>query len=152
MAIGERIGAWRDDGTLGQVVRFGVTGLGVTLFYSAVYWPLATYGHRIVSLGRPHGRGGALWPIIAVVVAFLAATVVGNVAHGRISFKGHGTRDERTAHRFFLVQLLGFSLNELFTWALTGPLLHGPTWWPIVPAIFVTPLVTFGLQRNWVYA
>ena len=60
-------------------------------------------------------------------------------------------RDERTAHRFLLVQLLGFGLNQVFIWVLTGPLLHGPTWWPLVPAVFVTPLVTFGLQRNWVY-
>ena len=36
-------------------------------------------------------------------------------------------------------------LNEAFTWVLTGPL-HGPTWWPLIPAIFVTPLATFAAQ------
>ena len=30
---------------------------------------------------------------------------------------------------------------------LTGPL-HGPTWWPLIPAIFVTPLATFALNRQ----
>jgi putative flippase GtrA len=142
-----RLKAMRDSGVLGQLVRFGVTGVAVTLFYAAVYWPIATFGHRIVHLGP-----GAVWPLIAVVVAFLSATAVGNVAHSRFSFRGHGRRDARTAQRFFVVQLLGFGLNALFTWVLTGPLVHGPAWWPLVPATFVTPLVTFGLQRQWVFA
>jgi putative flippase GtrA len=137
----------RDNEVLGQLLRFGVTGLGVTAFYAAVYWPIATFGDRLVDLG-----GGAVWPLIAVVIAFLSATAVGNVAHSRISFRGHGTRSARTAHRFFCVQLFGFGLNALFTWVLTGPLVGGPTWWPLVPAIAVTPLATFWLQRNWVYA
>ena len=50
------------------------------------------------------------------------------------------------------MQLFGFGLNQAFIWLLTGPLMHGPTWWPLVPAVFVTPLVTFALQRNWVFA
>ncbi len=129
-----------------QLVRFGVTGLAVTVFYSAVYWPIATYGHRVFHLGE-----GAVWPLIAVVIAFVSATAVGNVAHSRISFKGHGSRDATTAHRFFVVQLFGFGLNAIFTWVATGPLLHGPTWWPLVPAVAVTPLVTFGLHRYWVF-
>lgn len=137
---------------LAQLVRFGITGVGVTLFYAAVYWPIATYGHGLVSLGGRQGRGGAAWPLIAGVIAFGAATAVGKVAHSRISFKGHGGRSARTAHRFLVVQLLGFGMNQAFIWLLTGPLVHGPTWWPLVPAVFVTPLVTFGLQRNWVFA
>jgi putative flippase GtrA len=28
---------------------------------------------------------------------------------------------------------------------------NGPTWWPLVPAIFVTPLATFFLNRQWVF-
>lgn len=147
-----RATAFVESGVLAQLIRFGITGVAVTLFFAAVYWPIATYGHYLLPLGGPHGRGGALWPLIAGVIAFVAATAVGNVAHSRISFKGHGTRDERTAHRFLIVQLLGFGLNQGFIWLLTGPLVHGPTWWPLVPAVFVTPLVTFGLQRNWVFA
>jgi putative flippase GtrA len=41
-------------------------------------------------------------------------------------------------------------LNEIFTWVLTGPM-HGPTWWPLIPAIFVTPLATYVLNRQWVF-
>jgi putative flippase GtrA len=131
---------------IGQLIRFGVTGVAVTLLYAAVYWPFATYGNRIFRLGE-----GAEWPIVAGVIAFVVATAVGKVAHSRISFRGHGSRDKRTAHRFTVVQLLGFGLNQAFIWLLTGPVVHGPTWWPLVPAVFVTPLLTFWLQRNWVF-
>lgn len=124
--------------TFWQLVRFGVTGLAMTGFYAAVYWPLATY---------------VMNPNLAVVVAFLAATVLGRFAHGAVSFRGHGSRSPGVARRFFLVQLFGFVLQQLFTWVLvTGPFFHGPTWWPLVPAVTVVPALTFGLQRNWVFA
>jgi putative flippase GtrA len=123
--------------TFWQLVRFAVTGGAMTAFYAAVYWPLATY---------------VMNPNLAVVIAFLAATVIGRFAHGAVSFRGYGTRTARTARRFFLVQLFGFVLQQLFTWVLvTGPFFHGPTWWPLVPAVSVVPLLTFWLQRNWVF-
>jgi len=131
--------AWDRHGeVLGQLIRFGITGVAVTLFYAAVYWPLATY---------------VMNPNVAVLVAFVLATAVGRFAHGAVSFRGHGSRSKRTLYRFFAVQLFGMLLNQGFTWALvTGPFWHGPTWWPLVPAIFVVPFITFGLQRNWVFA
>jgi putative flippase GtrA len=137
LVLAGRLEHWRTSGVLGQLIRFGLTGGAVTVFYAAVYWPLATY---------------VINPNLAVLVAFVLATIVGRFAHGAVSFRGHGTRDRRTAWRFFVVQMFGFLLNQGFTWALvTGPFLHGPTWWPLVPAVFVVPLVTFGLQRNWVF-
>lgn len=137
-ALLRQIETMRSSGTLGQLIRFGITGVGVTLVYAAIYWPLATY---------------VMNPNLAVVFAFVIATFVGKAAHGAISFRGHGTRDDRTTHRFFLVSLLGFALNSGFTWVLvTGPFVHGPTWWPLLPAVCVTPLVTFGLNRMWVFA
>ena len=132
-----QVRAWHDSGRLWQLARFIVTGLGVTAVYAAIYWPLATY---------------VMNPNLAVAIAFVLATIVGRFAHGAISFAGHGTRDARTVHRFFTVQTLGFVLNQGFTWGLvTGPFVHGPTWWPLLPAIFVTPLVTFELNRRWVF-
>ena len=46
--------------------------------------------------------------------------------------------------------LLGFAANQLFVWILVKQL-GGPTWWPVVPIIFVTPILTFTLHRRWVY-
>lgn len=145
--IQRQIEGWRKSGVIGQLFRFGLTGFAVTAFNACIYWPLATYGNFLIPLGP-----GAVWPLLAGLIAFLLASAVGHVAHSRFSFKGHGERDAHTAVRFLAVQLMGLALNEAFIWIATGPILHGPTWWSIVPSIFVTPLVTFVLQRTWVFA
>ena len=122
---------------VGQLVRFGLVGLGSTLLYAAVYWPLATY---------------VLWPVLAVVIAFAVAVTAGFFLHSRWSFKGHErTEDNRTKAQFFAVQTVGMLMNAAFTWVAVD-WLHGPTWWPLVPAVSVVPLLTFWLQRNWVFA
>jgi putative flippase GtrA len=125
-----------DNQTFAQLVRFGVVGFSLAGVYSAIYWYLATY---------------VMPPVAAVVVAFLVSVSIGFVLHSRWSFRGHSQReDHRLKVKFLLVQSSGFLLNEVFTWVLTGPL-HGPTWWPLVPAIFFTPLATFMLNRRWVF-
>ena len=123
--------------TFGQLVRFAIVGFSLAGVYSVIYWYLATY---------------VMAPMLAVVIAFLVAVSIGFVLHSRWSFRGHGQReDHRLKVKFLLVQGSGFILNEIFTWVLTGPLVSGPTWWPLVPAIFVTPLATFLLNRPWVF-
>jgi putative flippase GtrA len=122
--------------TIGQLVRFAIVGFSLAAVYSAIYWYLATY---------------VMTPVLAVVFAFLVAVSIGFVLHSRWSFRGHGKREDRRMKiKFLLVQGSGFLLNELFTWVLTGPM-HGPTWWPLVPAILVTPLATYLLNRQWVF-
>lgn len=122
----------------GQLVRFGLVGAFSTLVYAAVYWPLATY---------------VIHPLLAVLAAFAVAVSVGYPLHSRWSFRGHG-KDEgsvETRTRFVAIQSVGLALNAAFTWVLTGPLMHGPTWWPLVPAVLVVPPVTFALNRWWVF-
>ena len=122
--------------TFGQLVRFAIVGFSLAVVYSAIYWYLATY---------------VMTPVAAVVIAFLMSVSIGFVLHSRWSFRGHGQREDHALKvKFLLVQLSGFVLNEIFTWVLTGPL-HSPTWWPLVPAIFVTPLATFALNRHLVF-
>ena len=123
--------------TIGQLVRFAIVGFGLAVVYSGIYWYLATY---------------VMPPVAAVVIAFLVSVSIGFVLHSRWSFRGHGQREDHALKvKFLLVQVSGFVLNEIFTWVLTGPLVHGPTWWPLVPAIFVTPLATFALNRTLVF-
>jgi putative flippase GtrA len=123
--------------TVGQLVRFAIVGFSLAGVYSAIYLYLTRHG---------------MPPMLAVVVAFLVAVSIGFVLHSRWSFRGHGRReDNRLKIKFLLVQTSGFLLNEIFTWVLTGPVVHGPTWWPLIPAIFVTPLATFILNRMWVF-
>ena len=122
-----------------QLIRFGLVGGFVTALGAGAYWVPATF------LGVP--------PLIANVFGYLVAAGIGYVLHSRVSFRGHGSRDnpaQRTG-RFLIVSLISLGLNSLFVWALTGPM-HGPTWWPVVPMLFVTPLVTFALNRQWVFA
>ena len=122
--------------TVGQLVRFAIVGFSLAALYSAIYWLLATY---------------VMAPMLAVVVAFLVAVSIGFVLHSRWSFRGHGAaEDHRLKVKFLAVQGSGFLLNEAFTYVLTGPM-HGPTWWPLVPAIFVTPLATFALNKQLVF-
>ena len=119
-----------------QLTRFAIVGFSLAGVYSAIYWGLATY---------------LMPPMLAVVIAFLVAVSLGFVFHSRWSFRGHGKREDRAMKlKFLAVQTSGFFLNEAFTWFLTGPM-HGPTWWPLVPAIFVTPLATYILNRQLVF-
>lgn len=123
--------------TFGQLTRFALVGFFLAGIYSAVYWYLATF---------------VMPPVAAVVLAFLVSVTIGFVLHSRWSFRGHGmNEDRRMKIKFLLVQGSGFLLNEAFTWVLTGPM-HGPVWWPLIPAIFVTPFATFLLNRQWVFS
>lgn len=124
----------------GQLIRYALTGGFITALGAALYWVTATF------MG--------VHPLLANVLAYALCVAIGYVLHSRWSFKDHGSRDNpaRRTSRFFLVSLISFALNSLFVWVLTGPLLDGPTWWPVLPMLFVTPLVTFALNRRWVFA
>lgn len=129
------------SGLLGQLVRFGISGGIATAVYAVVYSPLAKYG--IVS------------PSLANLAGYLFAMLTGYVLHSRWSFRGHGERGNiaKTGSRFFAVSLVSLGLNSLFVWVLTeDSLLNGEWWWPLIPILFVTPLVTFALNRIWVFS
>ena len=122
-----------------QAIRYGVAGGVITLLVAASYWAVAT-------LLRVDAN-------IALALVFIFFSGVSYVAHGKFSFRGHGEggRHHVRATRFFIVNILGFLLNQLFVWFFVKEL-HGPTWWPIPLIITVTPLATFALHRRWVYA
>ena len=122
----------------GQLFRFGMVGGFVTLLGGAVYYFPATF------LGVP--------PLLANLLGYLVAMAFGYVLHSQFSFRGHGSRDNvaKRSGRFFIVSLVSLGLNSFFVWILTGPL-GGPTWWPLVPMLFVSPAVTFYLNRQWVF-
>ena len=123
----------------GQVVRFGLTGGLLTLLVAGGYWVVATLFH--------------VEPMLSLTLNFLVFTGLGYILHSRFSFRGHGARDNagtRTA-RFFTVNVIGFVTNQFFVWLLVKQL-GGPTWWPVPPIILVTPLITFALNRRWVFA
>jgi putative flippase GtrA len=125
---------------LGQIVRFGMVGGFVTGLYAIVYSPLAKF--HLTS------------PQVANFCGYLTAMITGYVLHSRWSFRGHGSRDNPagTTGRFFIVSLVSYGLNAAFVFVLTSKMmLAGAWWWPLVPILFVTPAVTFTLNRQWVF-
>jgi putative flippase GtrA len=124
---------------LAQVIRFGLVGGFVTLVGGAVYYFPATYW------GVP--------PLISNLAAYAVAVGLGYGLHSTVSFKDHGSRDRKAVRtwRFAIVSLVSLGLNSLWVWLFTG-LLDGPTWWPLIPMLFVSPAVTFALNRQWVFS
>jgi putative flippase GtrA len=125
-------------GPAAQLVRFVVTGGFVTLLGAALYTALV--------LWTP------LHPQGAMLTQYILCVIVGYNLHSRISFRGHGGRGNaaRTTSRFVAVSLVSYALNAFWTWACIEAL-HLPEWTPVVPLIFVTPLVVFVLNRQWVF-
>lgn len=122
-----------------QLVRFLISGGAVTALGVGVYMFVALWL-------RWH-------PQVGNFLAYVTAAAIGYWLHSHWSFKGHGERGNlgRTGPRFLVVSLLSLILNSLWVWLATGPLDLDPVW-PVVPMLFVTPLVTFTLNRRWVFA
>lgn len=123
---------------IGQIIRFGLSGGLLTLLVALSYWVIA--------------RFFAVDPMLSMTMVYLFFTGIGYLLHSRFSFAGHGARDQahRRTIRFFIVNTLGFATNQFFVWWLTQ-YLGGALWWPTIPIIFVTPVITFTLNRRWVF-
>lgn len=139
-AIRRQVEHFRTSGLLGQLVRFGIAGGLSSLVYSIVYLPLTAYVF-------PERMA-----VAAVPFAFAVAVTFGYVAHSRWSFRDHGTRDQGPAQqaKFVVVQAAGLSLNALITWIGTA-LLHLHPWVPLIPAILLAAIMSFVLNRFWVF-
>jgi putative flippase GtrA len=121
-----------------QLIRYGIIGVAITAGGQAIYYVLAET--RTTS------------PLVAIAIAWIAGVVVGYFAHGWISFAGHGERDDHKAMstRFVAVNVFGYLVNSFWVWLLVE-YSGGPTWWPIVPNVALTPALTFWLHRRWTF-
>lgn len=128
----------RGNRTMGQLGRYAVAGLALTLGNAAFYWALTDLGgvHAMVSLA----------------LSSLVFLVIGYVAHARFTFRVESSGGQSSAGgaRFVLVRLIGLGINQCWVWLLVKQL-GGPTWWPIIPMLLVTPLIVFILLRSFVY-
>lgn len=124
-----------------QLVRYAITGGGVTALSTLVYWFLARRD------GPVH-----MAPLLANLLAYLVAVATGYVIHSRWSFRGHGRRDNpaRTTFRFLVASLVSLAINSFWVLLLTR-IVRGATWWPIPLMVVATPLVLFWLNRKWVF-
>ena len=122
-----------------QMLRYAFAGGAITLAVAASYWAIAEYLR--------------VDPMLSLAIVFLFFSGVSYAIHGVFTFKNHGARDRHHVRglRFLAINVLGFLLNQMFVWYLVK-YLDGPTWWPTIPMIFFTPLLTFALHRRFVYA
>ncbi len=122
-----------------QLLRYALAGLAITLGVAASYWLITELA--------------GIDPMISFTIVFLVFSVISYITHGEFSFRGHGTRDRHHVRmgRFLAVNIFGYLVNQGFIWLLVKQL-GGPTWWPTIPMVFLTPLLTFTLHRKFVYA
>ena len=121
-----------------QAARYAFAGMAITLLVAASYWAIAEFLH--------------VDPMVSLALVFVFFTFVSYFTHGAFSFRGHGERDRQHVRlaRFLAVNLVGLASNQFFVWLLVKQL-GGPTWWPVIPIVFVTPALTFMLHRRWVF-
>ena len=74
----------------GQVVRYAVSGLLITLGVAFTYWALTEWAE--------------IAPLVSNTIAFVGFTFVSYLTHSRFTFRGHGSRDQPMARqmRFFV--------------------------------------------------
>jgi putative flippase GtrA len=127
---------WQDRKLLFQLIRYIFTGGFMTLVSASLY-----SGFVLLKLQ----------PNAALAVTWVLCVVLGYNLHSRISFAGHGTRDDirRTGGRFVAVNLIVLAINQM--WVSLTLLLHLSALWANVPMAFVTPLLTFTLHRYWAF-
>ena len=122
---------------LAQLARFAITGAFVTALGVGVYALVALVLRWEPQLGN--------------FLAYVVAVATGYVMHSRWSFRDHGgQRTRATRLRFVVVSLISYALNSFWVWLLFSHLQLGRAA-PIVPMLFVTPVVTFVLNRQWVF-
>lgn len=139
--------AARAHPAFGQMIRYAIGGGLSSLVYSAVYLPLT-------ALVFPGARA-----VLAVPLAFAVAVSFGFVIHSRWSFADQGGARGPVQQarfvlvqqaRFVLVQAAGLALNAAITWGSTKLLGLHP-WVPLVPAILLAAVLSFLLNRYWVF-
>ena len=122
---------------IGQLARFIVSGATVTALGVGVYALVALVLRWHPQLGN--------------FLAYVVAMATGYLMHSRWSFRDHGgERTHGTKVRFIVVSLISYALNSFWVWLMTAALRLDPAW-PILPMLFVTPAVTFLLNRQWVF-
>lgn len=120
-----------------QLVRYGIAGIGVTLF-SALIYMIAAYPLHIA-------------PLLANVISYAFGLAASYTAHSRWSFAAEGNRRElETMLRFGAAAGFAFALNTFWVWLATVHY-HLAPWVPVPGMVFATPLASFLINRYWVF-
>ena len=119
-----------------QLARFVVGGLAVTLFSALIYSAVVFAG---------------VFPLAANVVSHGCGMAAGYAVHSRWSFKADTEDGERAMIvRFLIASAFAFFLNSLWVWLAVDVMRMHPLS-PLPAMIVLTPLMSFALNRYWVF-
>jgi putative flippase GtrA len=121
-----------------QLIRYAIAGVCVTQFAAAIYSALVLFLH--------------VNAIEANVVSTGFGLCAGYLAHSRWSFAGAGSgaAEHAKVGRFLLSSLVAFIINSTWVWLLVS-ILQLPPLTPVPLMMFVTPWISFLLNRHWVF-
>ena len=124
-----------NKGDIGQIIRFGIVGVGATLT------------HLLAALTLSQVFDVA--PLLANLIAFLVAFVVSFSGHYIWTFSRPGNH-RRAIFRFFITALSGFFVNTI---VLASLLADGRISEPLsfILAVAVIPVVTYFVSRIWAF-
>jgi putative flippase GtrA len=136
--MAEPLSDWRRTRLAVPLILFFGIGMGITAASALSYWVLADFAR--------------IDPNLSLLLVFVVFTLVGFIAHGRVTFGGHARTGRSSARlfRYAVVSLTGFMVNEFFIYALVK-LAGGAVWWPVVPMVLLTPWLLFAFNRYWVF-
>jgi putative flippase GtrA len=121
-----------------QLVRYAIAGFCVTQLATVVYSALVLFLHVNALQANAVSTGFGL--------------CAGYVAHSRWSFAGSGSgaAEHAKVGRFLLSSLVAFIINSTWVWLLVS-ILQLPPLTPVPLMMFVTPWISFLLNRHWVF-
>ncbi len=119
-----------------QLLRFVVGGMAVTLFSALIYSAVVFAG---------------VLPLAANVISHGCGMAAGYAVHSRWSFKADTDEGERAMIvRFLIASAFAFLLNSLWVWLAVDVMRLHPLA-PLPAMIVLTPLMSFALNRYWVF-
>ena len=121
-----------------QAVRFLVVGGFLTSLSAAIYWAAVRVGVE---------------PLLASVIGHLVGLLIGFRLHAQWTFASTAQETRTSAEnlRFVVASLSGLVCNLVWVQLLVH-VVGAPAWVPIEPMVFVTPALTFAVNRSWVFA
>jgi putative flippase GtrA len=121
-----------------QPARFLVVGGFLTSLSAAIYWAAIRLGVE---------------PLLASVIGHLVGLLIGFRLHAQWTFASTAQETRTSAEnlRFVVASLSGLLCNLIWVQLLVH-VIGAPDWTPIVPMIFVTPALTFAVNRRWVFS
>ena len=120
-----------------QFIRYVIAGFCISQFAALIYSTLTFFAH--------------VAPLAANVVSTACGVSSGYVVHNNWSFAdGTASNDPSKVARFLTSAAIAFAVNTTWVWLFVS-FLGMPALTPVPFMMFVTPWVSFFVNRHWVF-